>query len=353
MFNLFTVLGLLVIFGLIFMSCQSKSHSKSKAKDTGEFTIKGNQVFFEDTEISGMDGATFRILDDYYARDSVAVIWYETYRKSSDYFTSKNIRIKKLEGVNPDQFQVLGYGYGKDPFKLFLNGEQAEIHDLISFRLVNDIFYADKDFVYAYHKKLEGLDGPTFEMAQSHYAKDKNHYYFIQNEAEGKKQLQKIDCDEHTFKILDYPYAVDQEKVFYKDQPIPGLRPSGLKLLGHGYVSDGSAVYFEKVQIKEADAVSFSVFAENDNFLGNFVLAKDKNHVYLQNKIHKLVDASSFQILNDAYNKDAKHVFYRDKIVTGADPATFEVFPHAMGDADARDSRYHYFEGERVSKRED
>lgn len=353
MFNIFTILGLLVILGIVFFSCQSKSHSKSKTNETGVFTINGGKVLFKDTEITGMDGVTFRILDDYYAKDANAVLWYDTYRSSSDYFTSKRIITKIMQGVSVDAFQVLGYGYAKDDTNLFLNGEKVYIKDLASFRMVNDFVYADQYHVYLYDKMVEGIDGASFQLVDLHYASDATQHFMIRTDDLGKKHFDKIDCDYPSFEILEYPYAKDKVNLYYEGYKVKGLNSTQVRLLGHGYLTDGESIFYKNRPLAGADAGSFLVFQENENFLGEHVLARDKNRIYIQDKPHADADVQTFKILNENYNKDSKYVYFKEKRIKGADSESFEVLPHAIGEIDAKDSKYNYFEGKNMGVRQD
>lgn len=350
--TIITIFCLLLILGIYFFSCNSKSNAKSKTLDTAPFTIIAGQVFFKDTEISGIDGASFQILNEFYARDAKVILWYDTYRNSSDYFISKRIRTKFVETSDPENFRCLDYGFAHDGKQLFHDGEKVQIRDLQSLRLINDDFYADQYHVYLKHEIQLHLDGPSFQLVNANYASDKDHYYFIELNADQGKLLQKIDCEYASFNLLEYPYAVDANLVFYKDRKIPGLSAANFKILGHQYSTDGVKVFYKDLELKNADAASFLVFKENDQFLGEYVLARDKRAVYVKEREHKNADVSSFVILDEKYNKDLKSVYYRDKLIPGADPLSFEVLPHTYGDIDSQDKLSTYFEGKRVGKRE-
>ncbi|MBK9107638.1 MAG: DKNYY domain-containing protein [Saprospiraceae bacterium] len=352
--TIFTTICLLIIIGLfIFFSCQPKSQSKSKTNNIGDFTIQGNKVYYKDTEISGMEANTFKLIDEYYARDANVILWYDTYRSSSDYFISKKIRTKIMQVASVDAFQSLGYGYAKDDTNLFLNGDKVYIKDLVSFRMLNDFVYADQYHVYLYDKIVDGIDGASFQLGDLHYASDATQHFLIRTDEFGKKHFSKIDCDYSSFEILEYPYAKDKVNVYYEGKKVKGLNSARFRLLGHGYLTDGEFIFYRNKPLSGADAASFHVFQENENFLGEQVVARDKNKIYIQDKPHADADVESFKILNENYNRDRKNVYFIDKRIKGADPESFEVLPHAIGETDARDSKYNYFEGKNMGVRQD
>ena len=109
--------------------------------------------------------------------------------------------------------------------------------------------------------------------------------------------------DAASFKPLSPDYCIDKNKVYYK------------WISGHR---------FWMVEIQKADPESFEVLG--------LALAKDKNHVWKEDRMVEGADPQTTQILTDRVWKDAQYVWFYGNVVKDADAATFE----SLGDD------YHY-----------
>lgn len=74
---------------------------------------------------------------------------------------------------------------------------------------------------------------------------------------------------------------------------------------------------FLVIVLPDADPASFEPLASN--------LARDKNHVWLHDKIQRDADPSTLVVVNGGWRvfKDKDSVHYADQTIRGADPATF------------------------------
>lgn len=119
---------------------------------------------------------------------------------------------------------------------------------------------------------LKGIDIETFQVYPgTNYAKDKESVYYP------------IEV-----KCVDYENC----GVCYYDKVIvERADPATFKYLGSDYATDGKFAYFRGLLIKEADGATFEVV----NCPKPLFFAKDKNSVYMHNKVFKDADPSTFR----------------------------------------------------------
>ena len=158
------------------------------------------------------------------------------------------------------------------------------------------------------------------------------------------------DCREYTCK---------SEKPIYKKTRIASADPKTFEVLSDHYTKDKDNVYVcsngldYKFKIKceiieNADTSSFSAIGTT----GSAIYAKDKNYVYMLEKVIKNADPQSFSLVNDfanyIYAKDKNFVYKSGQIIQGADPATFSLVRHngSLDNAHARDKNFVYKSGE-------
>lgn len=149
---------------------------------------------------------------------------------------------------------------------------------------------------------IEGADGNTFEIVpgDERFARDKNRVYysgqFIGAEI--------IDAD--TFMALNEKYTKDKNFVYYFNENI----------------DEGSRVALLEI-VERADPNTFGVAGRH---------AKDKNYIFLSNKILHGVDLSTFQDWGERNFKDKDHAYSSSgKIIEGVDLPTLEDVPGGAG----------------------
>ena len=333
-------------------SCKSNNSKgnpdveNSNMSDNG-FTQKNDTVWFYDVPLKDVDAISFEIIDDYFFKDKHQIYFYETYRVSEDYFTSKRKRVVTLENVDPISFQSLGEGYAKDKSTAWYLNEAFQVADLGSLTILNHHFLKDIKTAYVNRTPVVGSDGKTFELISDHYAKDAYKYYYC-TPYDGKYEIKPITCHYTSFVIIDHQFAKDNTQVYYSGNKIKEADAPSFKMISFGYSKDKQNVYFQNKLIAGADPITFTPFEENENSLGETVYAKDKSSVYINDKRFAAADVTTFRILNEKYTVDKNGVYFRLKKVLNADAATFRVFPHFVGDADAEDKNHRFGEGKLV-----
>jgi hypothetical protein len=104
-----------------------------------------------------------------------------------------------------------------------------------------------------------------------------------------------------------------------------GLDVESFKALSESYTRDKDRVYLKVIStdvflvivLPEADPTTFQVIATD--------LARDKNHVWLSDKIQPGADPATLQVVNAEFTvfKDKDSVHYQGETIAGADPASF------------------------------
>ena len=90
--------------------------------------------------------------------------------------------------------------------------------------------------------------------------------------------------------------------------------------------SSGATMKMENKEMKDADFSTFETIKNKENI----ALAKDKNHVYKEDKIIENADPKTFEPLKQRFWKDKNHVYFlrvygNECIINDADPKTFVV----------------------------
>ncbi len=343
------------ICAVYFLACRKKvSQAAPSAKGTAieeyGFSVRDHKIWYHDQPVEGMDPKSFQVIDDYYAKDATQLIFYQTYRDSRSYYLTKKNEVHRMPEADPGSFVSLELGYGRDKTKAYYQGVDFPVKDVTSLTILNAQFAKDDKAAYIERDEIKGSQGSSFELVGSIYAKDAKQVYYYQFSTSGKPDIQVISNSPQSFTVIDHPYARDERSIFYFGEKLSVRNPESFKVLGSGYSLDREQVYYEAALMKDADASSFSIFPENQNFTGEGAYAKDAHSVYYRNHSIPSVDVGSFAILNEHYAKDRNHVYFQDKILKGCDVQTFEVFPHDMGDADAKDKNHHYHLGKRVAQ---
>ena len=159
-----------------------------------------------------------------------------------------------LRGADARTFMVLGYGYAKDRFNVYLNGQVLAYVDPASFRLKMpayqpypddyppyDEYYGPINYIITSNtvlfrgKKVKGAWAENFKDLGDGYARDTFHAYFM------GEQINVSNSD--SFQNIGDGYAKDTFHVYYLGKRIDGANPDSFKLLGNGYAEDTFHTY--------------------------------------------------------------------------------------------------------------
>jgi hypothetical protein len=203
------------------------------------FAKSATQVFFRATPITGADPASFEALDEHHARDRLQVWHADTYRDSRDYFTTKRIRIRRLDGADPASFALLREDYARDARKVWHEGDSFPVKDAASFEVLDHGFARDRHQGYYLRATVTGSDGASFSVLDAHHARDATsvfHAHMDLGQSPPRVVSRRIaEADLASFAALDSSgYARDARRVYWHGRPLRDADPSGFALLPSG-----------------------------------------------------------------------------------------------------------------------
>ncbi len=264
-------------------------------------------------------------------------------------------------------FTVLSETIGKDKHSVFSDGKIQKQVDYATFDVVNHVV-KDKDHVYEIADfgalqplQIEGLDVASFEylgeIKQGSYGwtRDKNQHYFfgqvVEADYESLKFLSKdffydknalysilerrtewVTSIEHPPKELTEKYLLSGKSIYYVgtneqfEAALKTIKYDGqqedIKIIAKNVIGVNNQVISYGVPVNDADANSFEV-VEDGGHISNLRFYKDKQHVYLGDKIITKANPKAFSVIGFGYSKDDQHVYYMTEILEGADAKSF------------------------------
>lgn len=207
-----------------------------------------------------------------------------------------------LRDVDAGSFAVLDAHHAKDARRVYYGDTWRDGREYYS-------------IAHARVKLVDGADPATFRVLRSGYAKDASNVFF-----EGVRFAVR---DAATFELLDYGFARDRIAGYYHQAELAGSHGPSLVPLDTHHGRDRSHAWYATIETTDARS---SVVARRVND----------------------VDAASFEVLGSGYARDRSRVYFRGGAVTQAQRDSFVVLSPAVDDADARDARWRYREGERI-----
>ena len=238
------------------------------------FSIRNNQVYYQDQQISSADATSFKVIDGRYSSDGKTI------------FHKNN----PAKDIDPSKFSVLGgteFSTDGDYFyhpeypsgtlsKIKIDKKSDEI-----FEIFGKVFAKYNGIVYCGAYIIESADADSFSTISTYYAKDKNAVYTA--ECNTIEALSPNDT-EIIKEAGRTSYIKDKNNVFFFGQKINSANPATFEVLGDGYSKDINNVFYNQINetpiILEADPVLFEVLSNG--------YSKDANNFYLNgNKISK------------------------------------------------------------------
>jgi len=203
-------------------------------------------VYFEQARVKGADPGSFRVLNNWYARDTSHVY----------YFGHHNELYNGIHEIPGDAatFTILDYPYSKDASAVFYVYTRIKDADPASFSVVGHNFSKDRNRVYLREKILPGADAATFmvfpneeSLDDINHTKDKYHVYW------NDKQVTVADVA--AFKPLGLDYGTDGKNVYYQTSMVKNADPATFKIYDHGYgeadAEDARSRYLKGVKLSK------------------------------------------------------------------------------------------------------
>ena len=325
--------------------------------DKNIYVIIGNGQKIRSKVIKDADINSFEIMEiGAYSRD-----------KNNIYFTYSDV--VKMKDVDKGSFTIGEHGFSYDKNSVYFYGKKIDgispkgfkIVDLavnsgdsVTFALLTDsknlykfIYEFDPETYKLKNTKLVTvtnvkLDAPSFEIVKEDtgsYYKDKDSvFYYDMN----KKELRKVDGgDRNSFVEMDNFFAKDNKNVYYLGKQIRNISSEGFKFVGPDIFKNKNGVYFWKDETGTGDYEivplnfdSASFDIANKNTSNYF---KDKNGIYYLD-YGKLLNLEA---------KDVQNAFIK---LEGADIPTFKAFGYGYSkDKNRAYCKYKEFKGVDVS----
>jgi hypothetical protein len=249
------------------------------------FETRDGAWYYNGTPIEGIDATTFEVVAEHYARDRSQVVFLDTYRSSQDYFTTRRSRIFVVKGADPASFRYLDEGYAKDSAHVFHDGVAFPVKDVKSFQLLGHGFARDDVTGYYHQTVVPGSAGRTFAVVDHHYSKDSVHVYYSDLVSDDgtkppyARSVRVPGADPATIASMDGGYAVDAKRAYYRGEVLTS-DVAAFRTLSLGYARSGAEVFYEGTPIPGADAATFAVLERP----GDGADARDARARYLQGR---------------------------------------------------------------------
>ncbi len=120
------------------------------------------------------------------------------------------------------------------------------------------------------------------------------------NEGVGRMVTTVEGADQNSFQPINGEYAKDNKHVYCEAEIVEGADPDTFVYLGDFYGKDKIKVFRGTREIKGADQASFQIID------GANLWSRDKNDFYFAEHALKVVDVTSFKIINNGWAKDDK-----------------------------------------------
>lgn len=252
-------------------------------------------------------------------------------------------------------------------------------------------FAKTKKWAYWEGWSVAGADVPSFVGLSDHYAKDKDHAFWLDTYRDSKEYWSiqhlksiKMDVDVASFHNLDERHAKDNKSMYYEGVAFAVADVATYTILEPGYAKDKVHGYYARRPIMESDGLTFATISgdfskdathvfysggmtpdEKQGSPGNAYVLKDANpatftllesnyandsgRVYYAGKLLE-TEATSFRVLQYDYGVSGSHVYYRGVLLKGADPATFEIVALVDSGPTAKDKNNTYSFDKRLKK---
>ena len=251
---------LLAVFGIA--ACDSSGYRKSGGQWThgdASFTPQDPATFkplddlfardamhgyYRGSMIAGSDGASFAVVSEHEARDRHNVYYCDTYRKGQEYWSIRHLRIERVGGADAATYTSIGKGYARDRQRVYAGGVPFTVRDPASFEPLGGDFGRDVQRGYYARVEIAGSHGPSFETIDARdvaYARDRANGYYGYRDIDTARE----------------PNAPPRDAV----RTLRDAEPGTLRVLGRDYAADNRHVWHRGQLVAGADALSFAIDA--------------------------------------------------------------------------------------------
>jgi len=325
---------------------------KITGADRNSFEILGysiardkNNVYKKGEKLGNIDIASFKYFDNGIAKDKNRVFYMDE-RKDI-----KNADVKTFERMGESYYFrdknnvfALKNDYSDSNYNLVL--EMSKNIDRSSFDILNNEFGKDKNGVYYFGEKIDGISSNNakvveelgdydyiFQSGNDHYlvtVNEGNSYDKSDDNTKEKFKIKKINglnIDYDTFKYFEiYDLYKDKNNFYYhSDNDLKKIK-SGIDVKSaekmielNDFIKDKNNIYYfsdgklEKINLK-IDVNNLEYLDDGNSVFSSYL--RDGKNVYFVNdedgkiKIVKNVDKNTFKVVNGNYGVDSKNVYY-------------------------------------------
>ena len=275
-----------------------------------------NRVFYMDErkDIKNVDAKTFeRMGESYYFRDKNNVFALKNDYSDSNY----NLVLEMSKNIDRSSFDILNNEFGKDKNGVYYFGEKIDGISSNNAKVVEEL--GDYDYI--------------FQSGNDHYlvtVNEGNSYDKSDDNTKEKFKIKKINglnIDYDTFKYFEiYDLYKDKNNFYYhSDNDLKKIKSdidvkSAEKMIElRDFIKDKNNIYYfsdgklEKVNLKID--VNNLEYLDDGNSVFSSYLRDGKNVYFVDNengkiKIVKNVDKNTFKVVNGNYGVDSKNVYY-------------------------------------------
>ena len=318
---------------------------KITGADRNSFEILGysiardkNNVYNKGEKLGNIDIASFKYFDNWIAKDKNRVFYMDE-RKDI-----KNADAKTFERMGESYYFrdknnvfALKNDYSDSNYNLVL--EMSKNIDRSSFDILNAEFGKDKNGVYYFGEKIDGISSNNAKVVEALGDNDyilqsgNDHYLMTVNEKDSDnnerfetKKIDSLNIDFDTFKYFEMSDLYKDKNSFYyhSDSDLKKIKSdidvkSAEKVLKlNDFIKDKSNLYYysngkiEKINLKID--VNNLEYLDDENSTSSNYLRDGKNVYFVDNeygkvKIMKNVDRNTFKVVNGNYGVDSKNVY--------------------------------------------
>ena len=325
---------------------------KITGADRNSFEILGysiardkNNVYKKGEKLGNIDIASFKYFDNWIAKDKNRVFYMDE-RKDIKNADAKTFERMEESYYFRDKNNVfaLKNDYPDSSYNLVL--EMSKNIDRSSFDILNNEFGKDKNGVYYFGEKIDGISSNNakvveelgdydyiFQSGNDHYlvtVNAGNSYDKSDDNTKEKFKIKKINglnIDYDTFKYFEiYDLYKDKNNFYYhSDNDLKKIKSdidvkSAEKMIElNNFIKDKNNIYYfsdgklEKINLK-IDVNNLKYLDDGNSVFSSYL--RDGKNVYFVNdedgkiKIVKNVDKNTFKVVNGNYGVDSKNVYY-------------------------------------------
>lgn len=194
--------------------------------------------YYRGSVVAESDGASFVVVSENEARDKNHVYYCDTYRKGQEYWSIKHLRIDRIAGAHPATYTSLGKGYARDQQRVYADGVPFKVRDPATFEPLGGDFAHDSQRGYYARIEIPSSHGPSFESIAARdtaYARDRTNGYYgyrdIDTPREANARPRDVvrtmrDAEPAALRVLGRDYAADTRHVWHRGQPVAGADAS-------------------------------------------------------------------------------------------------------------------------------